>query len=248
MPTLAQLEAPDLRRLDIVDAGRLGQVGPKSFERLAQVLDSLTHALGERRGLDERDELRQAVLAERGERGGDGALVAHGECGLDEHGRVVTIEPVPVARHGGRAEVVEGDRPVRVHDAPVRVQVSMADPGGVQIVHRGPGGSEDIVGDLLDRHVGERGARRRFGHQDRGVGAAHTAVHEARGGHACPFGEHEREADVLDVLEARAEDRESGLAVHQVMPDLRRHLGVALVTTERGDAHMVTGIELDVHH
>ena len=53
----------------------------------------------------------------------------------------------------------------------------------------------------------------------------------------------EREADVLDVLEARAEDRESGLAVHQVMPDLRRHLGVALVTTERGDAHMVTGIE-----
>ena len=53
--------------------------------------------------------------------------------------------------------------------------------------------------------------------------------------HAGAVGEHQRVADVFDLLDAAAEHREARLVVHRPVPRLGDELRVALVAAERVD-------------
>ena len=90
--------------------------------------------------------------------------------------------------------------------------------------------------------------RRRRGDEHRGVGAADAGADEPGRVHVGALGEHQREADVLDLLDAAAEHGHARVVVHRPVPDLGGDPGVALVAPEGVDADLLTGAELDVHH
>ena len=62
------------------------------------------------------------------------------------------------------------------------------------------------------------------------------------------LGEHQREADVLDLLEPTPEDRQAGIVVHRLVPQLGGDAGVPLVAPESVDSEPLARLELDVHH
>ena len=133
----------------------VGEVGPELLQRLRQVLLAVRDPGRERRGLHERDELGDAVLAEHRGRGLHRAVVADQQRRGDEEPGAVAVDPVLVGVRIGSAEVVEGDLAAVDHHV-VRVEGAVADPGLVESLHVLPRAREHVVGDRIRVDLVER--------------------------------------------------------------------------------------------
>ncbi len=84
--------------------------------------------------------------------------------------------------------------------------------------------------------IRQRGSGHLIRDQQRGVGPGDAGLTETRGPDTRLLGEEESVREVLDLLQARAEDGNTGRLVGQRAPHLREELSVALVATEREHA------------
>ena len=119
----------------------------------------------------------------------------------------------------------------------------------VELIELVPGGSQRLVGDQLGAQRGDRCSARWSADKDRGgIGPSDSCPHQTRRRDVGALGEHQREADVLDLLEPTPEHRQAGIVVHRLVPQLGGDAGVPLVAPESVDSEPLARRKLDVHH
>ena len=124
----------------------------------------------------------------------------------------------------------------------------MADARRVELLDLAPDGGERVVGDRIGGDRAERASGRRGRDEHGRAGFTDAGLLDPRRVHAGAVGEHQRVADVFDLLDPAAEHRHARLVVHGPVPGLGDELRVALVAPERVDAQLLARGEHHVHH
>ncbi len=223
-----------LDELGYVDAGCLGRRGAQlteSLPRFAVLAQRRLGGAGQRRRLQQRDDVVEGVGTQTRRERGDGPVVADEQGGGCQQLREVGGASALV-RPGRRLREVRDHRAsVDDHDI-AGVQLAVRDQRVVQCTHLVPEIGQQIVGRFFGTQIGEDLTVRRASDDERSTRTGGSGDDDVGDLHPGALGEQQDVGLVLHVLLAGQVQLRTGVLVDHEAPQLREELAVGLVATD----------------